>query len=113
MTTSSQFADGDATTTQLTATGLGTFDAGKMVEDPSNSSGTFVATNGRYSEFEYNVQAVAAASGYYCFRVSDNGTAIDTYTVYPEISIGTGPTLEQLLLHGKWFSGGTVQPFTF
>jgi len=113
MTTSNQFADGDATTTQLTATGLGTFDAGKMVEDPSTSSGTFVATNGRYSEFEYNFQATAAASGYYCFRVSDNGTAIDAYTVYPEISIGTGPTLEQLLLHGKWFSGGTVQPFTF
>lgn len=113
MTTSYNFANSDATTAQLTATG--TFSPGIMVQNPSNSSGTFASTNGNYSEFEYNFQARTGTTGSYCFRLTDNGTALDTYSVYPEIFIGNpGPTLGQLMRHGQWFNGsGAIQPFTF
>lgn len=86
MVTSTYFANGEATTTQLTATGLGTFSAGKMIEDPSNSSGTMTMTNAYYTEVEYVFQGTANASGTYCMRVSDNGTELDAYTIYAEVS---------------------------
>lgn len=113
MVDSSYFADGDATTTQLTATG--TFVAGKMVEPTSNSTGAITIGASQYTEAEFSIQANSSASGTYCLRVSDNGTDLDVYSVYPEVTLSSsGPTLSQLMRHGKWFnSSGAKQPFTF
>ena len=115
MTTSTYFANGDPTTTQLTATG--TFQAGDMVEASSNSSGAFTFTAGNYTENEYalTITTNAASGTTYCFRLNDTSLgALDTYTTYPELSmIVAGPTLDQLMRHGKWFNGGQEQPFTF
>lgn len=108
MTTSAQFPDGVATTTQLTATG--SFAAGNMREDPNNSSGALNVGAAEYTEIEYNFQARGTAAGAYCFRVSDNGTDLDTYTRYPELVI---PMLSQIMRHGKWFYNNSEQPFRF
>jgi hypothetical protein len=120
MTTSTYFADSDATTTQLTATG--SFTAGKMIEDPSNLSGTITIGASQYTEVEYNFQAKSTATGSYCFLVTDNGTDLDVYSVYPEISIGTSnqspnnpsslvqkTTGDVTITTGQWISATSVK----
>ena len=113
MGTSSFFATGDATTTQLTATG--TFTTGKMVESASNSTGSISIPNGDYTEVEFVFQGNASAAGNtYCFRLTNSGTALTTYSVYPEISFAaaaSGPTTDQVMRGGRWFNNGTEQPF--
>ena len=113
MGTSTFFATGDSTTTQLTATG--TFVAGKMVESASNSTGSITLPNGDYTEAEFVLQGNASAAGNtYCFRLTNNGTALTTYSVYPEITFAAGvspPTTDQLMRGGTYFSNGTKQPY--
>jgi hypothetical protein len=45
--------------------------------------------------------------------VQSDGTAFTTYTNYPVITTfsSAGPTTDQILRGGKWFSGGSKQPF--
>ncbi len=111
MATSSYFTNGDPTTTQLSATG--TYTAGVMVASPSNSSGGGVLNigNGNYTEVEYIFSSAGTAVGKnYCLRLSDNGTDLDTYTQYAEIGfLANGPTIDQVMRGGTWFSNGTKQ----
>jgi len=96
MTPSDNFADGDATTTQLSPTG--TFVTGKMVEDSSNITGSINIDEDYYTEAEYNFQFTTnAANGtYYCFRTVNNGVPLDTYTNVAEISTSGGGILRIL-----------------
>jgi len=41
----------------------------------------------------------------------DSSWLVITATSLP--TQASGPTLDQLLRHGTWFSGGVKQPFTF
>ncbi|KKT38937.1 MAG: Secreted protein [Candidatus Collierbacteria bacterium GW2011_GWF2_44_15] len=97
MVTSANFADSDPTTAQLTSTG--TFTAGKIIEDPSNTSGSITIDTNYYTEVEYVFQAASSAGGNtYCFRVSNAGTALDTYTKYAEISVTAGGAVISVVL---------------
>lgn len=54
----------------------------------------------------------APASTTYCFRaVTSDGSALATYTQRPEITTAgpIGPTVEEVMRHGNWFSAGTEQ----
>lgn len=113
MTDSTNFSNEAATTTQLTATG--DFIAGYMLDTANQPAAGFSIVAGDYTEMEYNFLVNSSAAGKtWCFKLTDNGVDLDTYTRYPVLSVSTsGPTLVQLLRHGKWFNGGVKQPFTF
>jgi len=87
--TSSYFSDGANTTAQLANTEFYSFVNGDMVEEPSNASGAITLDESEYTEVEYVIKATtnATEAGTYCFRVTDNGSAIDTYDIYPEITL--------------------------
>jgi len=89
MTTSTNFADGDATTQQLTSEG--TFTVGKMVEDPSNKTGAITINQNYFTEVEYNFQFTTNASSntHYCFRVTNAGAPLDFYTQVADIKTAT------------------------
>jgi len=81
---SSEFADGDATTERLTATG--TFSAGQGKESGSDTSSKSL-TNGYDVEDEWCIAFQTAAEGHsYDFRVTNAGVALDTYTQTPTIA---------------------------
>jgi hypothetical protein len=91
--TSTQFADGDATTAQLTAPSGKTtadFAAGVMVETDATANAVDVPVDD-YTEIEWalKVQAPAVDTDVYQFRVTSSGTVIDTYTVTPTITVGS------------------------
>lgn len=112
---SSNLTDGEGTTAQLTAENS-TFVAGE-VKDTGNTTSGITLTTSQYTELEYSIKVTSnAVNGeIYCLRVSDAGTTTNfVYTQYGQVTVGaSGPTLDQLMRHGKWFNNGVVQPFTF
>ena len=85
---STQFADGAATTVQLTAPSGKTtadFDAGKIHES-SNPADSINITADDYTEIEFCFEATdAAADVQYDFRIE----GLDTYTVTPQLTISS------------------------
>lgn len=57
--------------------------------ETTSQTGSIVLTETQFVEMEYAVKATASAveGATYCFRVSNAGTAIASYTVYPEATI--------------------------
>lgn len=91
LTPSSNFADGDATTYQLSSsTG---FVAGKMSEG-SNPLSSIDLSAGGHTEVEWNIEAtsVAETSAIYEFRVTDSGTVLTEHQATPEWTIAAGAT---------------------
>lgn len=89
-------AGGEATTAQLTApSGKSTSDfvAGRMWDD-ENGTDSLDITVDDYTEVEWCIKALAAGgaanSQQYNLRVTKAGVALDTYTVSPVWTIGTG-----------------------
>lgn len=81
---SSNFTDGGATTSRLTA--VGTFTAGQG-KDTSSDTSSLSLTNAYNTEDEYSLILQSAAAGHaYQFRITNAGTALDTYTVTPAIN---------------------------
>lgn len=89
MIDSTYFVNGEPTTNQLTVPDSFTFVAGRMVEDPSNSSGNITLPFENYTEIEFIFWATSNATngGDYCFRLTNTGTTLDEYSVYPELQI--------------------------
>lgn len=89
MTASIYFANGDPTNVRLTVPDSYTFVAGKMVEDPSNSSGNITLPFESYTEIEFVFQANdnALSGESYCFRLAKAGNPLDDYYIYPELQI--------------------------
>jgi hypothetical protein len=89
MQSSTYFADGDTTTATTTNAEGYTFVAGRMVEDPSNTTAGITLSERRYTELEYMIlvsnNAIDAAT--YCFRVSNAGTALNNYSRYPVVTL--------------------------
>ena len=119
MVTTIHYTDLTSSTNVTTGAGVitnpsGTFTAGKLVESTSNSTGNISMTTDHYAEIEFAFQANnnGTAEGNYCFRVSNAGTALTTYTLYAALQLASeGPTVDQIMRHGNWFSGGTEQDF--
>ncbi len=100
MATSSNFSDGTSTTAQLSNSESYNFVSGTMVQNPSNSSGAISLSESDYTEIEYAIKATVDAytAGTYCFRVVNNGSVINKYDIYPELTLAgilnTAPTFD-------------------
>jgi hypothetical protein len=99
MTTSADVTDGDPTTDHL-ATGDLQFTAGEIVADTSNETSNFDMSQNEYTEIEYVINlTVNAEDEAYCFRVTDGGTALESYSLLPELTIAYTPTLSAVSLN--------------
>lgn len=93
---STQFTNGAATTAQLTApsgkTSGADFQAGS-INETSNPAASLDLASGKYTELEWciNANTEAVNAQQYEFRVTYNGTSLDTYSVTPKWTIGTPP----------------------
>lgn len=121
MTTTTNYTDQTASTNVSTGPGVmtdpsgGTFTAGYLLEDPSNQTPALTLNSNNFTEIEYNFIADTDAtfSGNYCLRLSNAGTALNTYTNYAAVQIeaAPGPTTDQVMRHGNWFDAGVEQGF--
>jgi hypothetical protein len=83
---STYFADGDATTNSL-LTATGSYSAGQA-KDSGATSSQAVLNAGSYREWLWNIQfATAAAGKTYQFRITNNGTPLDIYSVTPQVTL--------------------------
>ena len=99
-------AGGEATTAQLTApSGKSTSDfvTGRMW-DNENGSDSIDITTDDYTELEWCLQAQSpAANGdYFDFRVYSGSSALDTYTVTPRWTLGSGGAYSLALAQGTY-----------
>jgi hypothetical protein len=89
-----------ASTTDLLG-GDGTFTYGQIIEDPSNVTQTLTLITDTYTEVEYSITpTVNASDSNYCFRVSDNGTDIDSYAKVAELQLRFAPNITALTFNG-------------
>lgn len=115
MVDSVYLADGGATTnvTSGLTDSNSSFSAGQ-VKDTSNMTGLIPIHSNDFTEIEYSIQATnnATASGNYCFRVTDNGSATKfVYTQYPTVTISGGGTPNQTQYHFRWFNDDGVEGY--
>jgi len=102
---SSQLTDGSATTDgatgSLTNPGGATFVAGLQEETAADPASTITLDGSQFTENEYSFQSTAnaSASTTYYMRMSHSGTAMDSYTACPAITVGRGKKTQ---LHYRW-----------
>lgn len=93
-------AGGDATTAQLTAPSgktTGDFVTGRMWDDENGTDAIDITTDD-YTELEWCLQAQSPAvdTDYFEFRVYAGSSALDTYTVTPKWTLGSGAAATSL-----------------
>ena len=101
MANSAYFSDGASTTDNAGLTNAqATFIPGQA-KDVGIQVAPITLSNGQFTELEYAIAATTTAINgqTYYFRVTNAGTAIDTYTIYASASIG-GANLTQI--HYRW-----------
>jgi hypothetical protein len=100
MQSSSNITDNGATTDLLFGT-EGQFTAGKVVEDPSNTTASFSIGQSEYTELEYALTpTVHAIDPSYCLRVTDAGDPVDTYLNVAELQLRFDPVVTNVSLNG-------------
>jgi hypothetical protein len=68
------------------------FAAGKLVSNSSNSA-SIALTSTQFTEIEYAITTNSNTNkGSYCFRVTNAGTALDSYSNYPILNINYPPS---------------------
>ncbi len=87
--------NGTSTTVQLSAPSgktTSSFMAGILQDDGNPASSTSISAN-KYSEFEWCFQfnSLAIENDIYDFRITKKGAVLSTYSVSPQITIGTAP----------------------
>jgi hypothetical protein len=99
MALSSNITNLEATTDLLGGTGI--FTQGQVVEDPSNNTGNLDVDSGEYTELEYVLTTTSnVADSAYCFRVSNEGTDLDSYARVAELQLVFLPNVTSLTLNG-------------
>jgi hypothetical protein len=94
MTTATTTANGDPTTDHL-VTEAGLFVAGEMVMNTSNQTSAIDVDQNHYTELEYAIKLTSnAINDAYCFRVTDGGSALDSYAKLPELTLAFDPILD-------------------
>ncbi|MEN9913165.1 MAG: hypothetical protein RLY66_573 [Candidatus Parcubacteria bacterium] len=81
------------------------------IKDTSSTAAAVSVSSDAYTELEYSIQALVAASdgGTYCFRVTNAGSATNyTYTAYPEAAIAGGSLT--FTVDGATQALGTITP---
>ena len=89
-------ASGEDTTAQLTAPSgktTGDFIAGR-IQDDENPADIIDIPADKYTEIEWSIEAtdVVKSGEVYSFRITDNGTELDSYIETPQWTIGGGTT---------------------
>ena len=99
MANSANVTNGDPTTDHL-VTAAGDFVEGEVVANPDNQSSFFDLGQNLYTELEYALQlTVNANNDAYCFRVTDNGSTLDSYSNLPELTLAFDPVLSGITLN--------------
>jgi hypothetical protein len=99
MSTSTVVANG-AATGDLLDVDRNTFSVGVFVEDPSNTTNPIDVDQNFYTELEYALEVTNNATDQsYCFRVTDAGTAYDSYANIPELSLKFDPVVGAISLN--------------
>ncbi len=117
ISTTSNFTDQLATTNQLSTSY--TFNSGNMVKNPSTQTNALSLSLNYSTEVEFNIKFTsnALSNTAYCLRSAKSGIALSNYSAVGTVTTGTisgsGPTMSQLMRHGKWFNGTSKQAFTF
>ncbi len=89
----SQLVDGSNTTNIATGIGgitdVGTFVAVAGQEESTSQTGNITIASGSFAELEYSLQAASTIpeGARYCFRLTNAGTVLDSYTNYAEATI--------------------------
>ncbi len=93
MQSSTQATNGAATAELLTNVS-GTFTAGEVREDPSNTTGNIDIDQDFYTELEYAVTPTEnVVDQNLCLRVTNSGTDLDTYLKVAQLVLRFDPTL--------------------
>jgi hypothetical protein len=99
MSTSPNVSDGDVTTDHLVTDG-GDFVGGAVVTSPNNRTANYDLGQNRYTELEYALNlTVNAANDSYCFRVTDDGASLDSYSNLPELTLAFDPVITDVTLN--------------
>lgn len=92
LSASSNFTDGAATTQQLSSGGGGFgFSAGKILETTNPPSAVSLSKADTEHEWSLVATSNATPGTTYAFRVTNNGTAYNTYSVCPQITMNSAP----------------------
>ena len=76
----------------LTDPGGSSFTAGKLVESTSNTASSVTVGQNQFTELEYALQANSNASQpTYCFRVTNVGAVLDSYSQYALLNVSFPP----------------------
>jgi hypothetical protein len=92
---STYIASGAATSTTQRLTGLtGTFTAGRISDDTNPLPSIDIGNDGN-TEVEFCVKIAASVTDgtQFKFRITDNGTPLDTYTITPVVTVSTSGAL--------------------
>ncbi len=93
MQSSTFVTDGEATT-DLLAEARGTFTLGELTEDPSNIADPLTIDQDEYTELEYAITPTAnVVDQNLCFRVTDQGTPLDTYLRVAKLQLRFAPVI--------------------
>lgn len=96
MTTATTTANGDPTTDHL-LTAAGPFVPGEMVMNSSNQTSALDVDQNHYIELEYAIKLTTnATNDAYCFRVTDGGSALDSYAKLPELTLAFDPIMSAI-----------------
>ncbi len=99
MQTSTEVTNGE-TTVDLLNDVSGQFTAGELREDPSNETGDLDIAMFEYTEIEYVITpTINVDDQNLCFRVTDQGTELDTYLEVAELTLRFDPVLGSLSLN--------------
>lgn len=64
------------------------------LRDTSNQTGAISVPSDSFAELEYSIAATSTASGTYCFRTTNAGSATNfTYTQYPQATLSVGQNI--------------------
>jgi hypothetical protein len=110
MANSIYFSDGGNTSARLTNTGEHIWATGTMLKYPSVKTVAQTLQGGEYTEIEYNLNPAdnAIAGQAYCFRITDNGTALNSYNTYPILTIAPPPSSSFISANQKNDGSGIV-----
>jgi len=89
MAPSGNFSNNFPTTAQTANTEGYTFIAGEMIKDPLALTGEIDLSENQYTELEYMIQVTnnAPDAATYCFRVTNNGAVLNSYDIYPIVTL--------------------------
>jgi hypothetical protein len=106
-------ADGASITSSLLT---GTDALESYAENNPTVNNPVAINSGQQGEWDFSLDPVNidCEGGTYFFRMAKaDGTALATYTVYPQITIeSTAAPVDMAMRHGRWFDDSVEQPFS-